>query len=285
MDGEVACALREQGANLGPLATGGVARCLDDYEVGGLGAFLRCQHLEGLSKVVTHRANPEGDGLLVSGELGRDKPVVGCLVSLDDVAEHLASGVSLQLRDGTQSCCLGIKHLISHGLAHVVVHHSASVAHLQSECDVAVTVAHGPCADAIDDERVVALEVISGRHLAWCEVGSLPRQHDDIIIAHTFARCGNRVERHLDGHLCCCLVVAWVGIVAIDDACLKLIIFLIGDSGRDVEDVVHRLACSNCLTVDLVGKQSVLHQTHLIVAHTEAALVADGDDSLGGLAG
>ena len=70
MDGEVARALREQGANLGPLTTGGVARCLNNHEVGGLGAFLRCQHLEGLSKVVTHRANPEGDGLLVSGELG-----------------------------------------------------------------------------------------------------------------------------------------------------------------------------------------------------------------------
>ena len=220
----------------------------------------------------------------MSGELGRDKPVVGCLVGLDDVAEHLASRVSLQLRDGTQSCCLGIEHLISHGLAHVVVHHCATVAHLKSECDVAVTVAHSPCADAVDDERIVALEVVGGCHLAWCEVGSLPRQHDDIIVAHTFARCGNRVERHLDGHLRRRLVVTLVGIVFIDDACLKLIIFLIGDGGGDVEDVVHRLACSNRLTIDLVGKQSVLHQAHLIVAHAEAALVADGDDSLGGLA-
>ena len=192
--------------------------------------------------------------------------------------------MSLQLRDGTQSCCFGIKHLIGHGLAHVVVHHRASIAHLKSKCDVAVTVAHSPCADAVDDERVVAFEVVGGRHLAWCEVGSLPRQYNDIIVAHTFTSGGNRVERHLDGHLGCCLVVTWVGIVVVDDDGLKFIIFLIGDGCWDVEGVIHRLACSNRLTIDLVGKQSVLHQTHLIVAHAETALVADGDDSLGGLA-
>ena len=221
----------------------------------------------------------------MSRELGRDEPVVGCLIGLDDVAEHLAAGVCLQLCDGTQTSRLGIKHLIGHGLAHVVVHDCATVAHLQSERDVAVTVAHSPCADAVDDERIVALKVVGGRHLAWREVGSLPRQYDDIIVAHTFSSCWNGVERHLDGHLRRRLVVTLVGIVVVDDDGLILIIFLVGDGGWDVEDVVHRLTSSNCLSIYLVGKQTVLHQTHLIVAHAEAALVADGDNSLGCLAG
>ena len=272
VDGKILRALGQLGSHLGPGHRSLSGGRRNFREALGVHIGLRCHDLKALNIAIGHATHPETDGLCLAVQLGREQPVVACVGRLGHVHQHLIAGVRTQLRGG-KSKRDGIEHLEGERLAGVGIAYRRAVARREDTRIDAVNIQSCPTSHAIDDERGIAIEVVSDAYIACRQIRSLPVQRELVVNVGSTDGGWCRIDGHLINHVATGAIIGLVAISIANDAHLEDVVLLVGDECRYIEYDVGRLASSNTDAILLVGKDSILEELNRIVGSCLTAYV------------
>ena len=166
-----------------------------------------------------------------------------------------------------------IEYLPCHRLGDVLVLYGSAFI-LDSKCRIAVGIIQFPVADIVDDEWLVALEVLCYRLKLLLGSRLVPCQYYSVCVFSAYVgRC--RIVACAD----CCLqclgfVVVEILVSLVVDVCVELIVLRHRCVSQNVEYCAHALTRLNSLALHLLYQLTVLIEFHGVVVGSHRAVVA-----------